>query len=42
MKTSETLRAMWLQRLKELKAEGYDPYNSLGLLKLGKISISWR
>lgn len=42
MKTTSTLRAMWLIKFRELRAEGYDPYNSLGSLKLGKISLSWR
>lgn len=42
MKTTDTLRAMWMRRLKEMRAEGYDPYNSIGSLKLGTISISWR
>lgn len=42
MKTTDTLRAMWLQKLKELRQDGYDPYNSLGRLQLGSISICWR
>lgn len=42
MKTSDTLRAMWVKKLRELRAAGYDPYNSLGPLRLGKISLSWR
>lgn len=41
MKTSDTLKAMWLKKLKELRANGYDPYDSLCGLKLDAISISW-
>lgn len=42
MKTTDTIRAMWMIKLRELRTNGYDPYNSLGLLRLGKISLSWR
>lgn len=42
MRRSSTMRAMWLQKFKELRANGYDPYNSIGNLRLDEISISWR
>lgn len=42
MKTTDTLRAMWFCQLKKLRSVGYDPYNSLCCLRLGKISLSWR
>lgn len=42
MKTTDTLRATFLKMLKDRMRDGYDPYNSLGGLSLGTISISWR
>lgn len=42
MNVSDTMRTFWLRKLHQLRVNGYDPYNSLGVLRLGKISISWR
>ena len=45
MKVSDSMIFMWLwQRLRLLQAGGYDPYNSVGPLKIGRsgISFSWR
>ena len=44
MKLSDSMLAMFLAKLKELRANGYDPYNSVGPLRIGKLghSFSWR
>lgn len=44
MKLSDCMLASFLAKLKELRLDGYDPYNSVGALKIGSagISFSWR
>lgn len=42
MKTTDTLRATWVKMFSARMLNGYDPYDSIGGLQLGEISISWR
>lgn len=42
MKSSDTMRAMWFVKLRELRAHGYDPRNSVCAMRVGRISLCWR